>query len=358
MSAADKIKLNAALTGITANQVTGALGFNPATRNAATTSAAGLMSAADKEKLDNIASEANKYVLPTAATGTLGGIKVGANLNIDSNGVLSAAPGVSVETTGSGNAITSLSETGGVITAEKESTFSLSDHTHSNYVSSAASSGSGNAVSSVSVSGNVLTYVKGITALTAHPTIPVSSDTTGATSPGSAGTFNTVDSITRDTNGHVTKINTTKVTMPTIPTSLPASNTVDTYTSTSTAPISGKGVAAALATLDVNSVGGTDKYISTISETDGKISATAVTFSTAVKAIKVDVATAACSASSVEWSAVQNKVNAGTSAAGLVSTGTQSFAGKKTFTNDIAVGNANLVYSTSGTDKILTISFS
>lgn len=43
----------------------------------ATTTGAGLMSASDKSKLDGIATGANKYTLPTAASGTLGGIKTG-----------------------------------------------------------------------------------------------------------------------------------------------------------------------------------------------------------------------------------------------------------------------------------------
>ena len=60
------------------------------TYNAASTSNAGLMSAADKEKLDSISREANKYELPAATSSTLGGIKVGTNLSIDGNGVLSA----------------------------------------------------------------------------------------------------------------------------------------------------------------------------------------------------------------------------------------------------------------------------
>ena len=55
----------------------------------ATTSAAGLMSAADKTKLDGIATGANAYSLPTASASTLGGVKVGTNLSI-SSGVLSA----------------------------------------------------------------------------------------------------------------------------------------------------------------------------------------------------------------------------------------------------------------------------
>ena len=55
----------------------------------ATASSAGLMSTADKTKLDGIATGANNYSLPTASASTLGGVKVGTNLSI-SNGVLSA----------------------------------------------------------------------------------------------------------------------------------------------------------------------------------------------------------------------------------------------------------------------------
>jgi hypothetical protein len=57
--------------------------------SAASSSADGLMSSADKTKLDGIEAGANNYSLPTAAAGTLGGVKVGSNLAIDANGVLS-----------------------------------------------------------------------------------------------------------------------------------------------------------------------------------------------------------------------------------------------------------------------------
>lgn len=54
-----------------------------------------------------------------------------------------------------------------------------------------------------------------------------------------------------------------------------------------------------------------------------------------------------------------------TTKVGVVSTTTQSLAGEKTFTDgiaissgkDIKIGNAKLTYSTSGSDKILTVSF-
>jgi len=53
-----------------------------------------------------------------------------------------------------------------------------------------------------------------------------------------------------------------------------------TYSSTGTAPVNGKAVSAAIGGLDVSSVGGDGKYISAISETDGKISAAATTMDT------------------------------------------------------------------------------
>ena len=47
------------------------------TYSSATTSSAGLMSAADKTKLDGIAAGANKYTLPVATTSALGGVRIG-----------------------------------------------------------------------------------------------------------------------------------------------------------------------------------------------------------------------------------------------------------------------------------------
>ncbi|MBR6516414.1 MAG: hypothetical protein IKT40_06115 [Bacilli bacterium] len=60
------------------------------TYSAATTSASGLMSAADKKKLDGIAEGANNYTytLPNATSSILGGVKIGSNINV-SNGTIS-----------------------------------------------------------------------------------------------------------------------------------------------------------------------------------------------------------------------------------------------------------------------------
>ncbi|KIO78612.1 hypothetical protein TH53_02315 [Pedobacter lusitanus] len=53
----------------------------------ATASKSGLMNPSDKTKLDGL----TNYTLPIASAAALGGIKVGANLSIDNNGVLSAS---------------------------------------------------------------------------------------------------------------------------------------------------------------------------------------------------------------------------------------------------------------------------
>ena len=78
--------------------------------------------------------------------------------------------------------------------------------------------GSGNAVTSASygtgANANKLTLTKGTTFLTEHPTVPTDTDTTSTASPAFGGTFTAVDSVTRDSNGHVLKINTKTVTVP------------------------------------------------------------------------------------------------------------------------------------------------
>lgn len=65
-----------------------------------TTSLKGLMSAADKTKLNGIATGANLYTLPTASATVLGGVKVGSNLSIAS-GVLTANSQIAAHAAGS-----------------------------------------------------------------------------------------------------------------------------------------------------------------------------------------------------------------------------------------------------------------
>ena len=81
-------------------------------------------------------------------------------------------------------------------------------------LSKGTTSGSGNVVTDITVSGHKITLTKDITALTAHPAISQSTNSTSTSSPVFGETFTAIDSITKDSNGHVTKINTKTVTIP------------------------------------------------------------------------------------------------------------------------------------------------
>lgn len=118
------------VTAVTKADITG-LGIpaQDTTYSAASQSAAGLMSAEDKAKLDGIAAGANNYTytLPAATSSALGGVKIGSNIT-NSSGTISLTKdnvttalgytppttdsdtgATSVEVTGSGNAITAAS---------------------------------------------------------------------------------------------------------------------------------------------------------------------------------------------------------------------------------------------------------
>ena len=75
------------------NNVTAALGYTPpeqdTTYSPATTTDNGLMSSADKVKLNGIETGANNYVLPATNGSNLGGVVVGENITVNSNGVIS-----------------------------------------------------------------------------------------------------------------------------------------------------------------------------------------------------------------------------------------------------------------------------
>lgn len=81
-------------------------------------------------------------------------------------------------------------------------------------VDSVTVSGSGNAVTTGSINSGKLTLTKGSTFLTEHPTISTSTDSTGTSKPTFGGTFKAIETVTRDGNGHVTKVNTQTVTIP------------------------------------------------------------------------------------------------------------------------------------------------
>lgn len=113
MSATDKAKLDGIAAGATKVTVDSALSSTSTnaiqnkavytalsgksdashTHSAATASAAGFLSASDKSKLDGIAAGANNYSLPTASGSTLGGVKT--TSSVSSTSGLTACPIIS-----------------------------------------------------------------------------------------------------------------------------------------------------------------------------------------------------------------------------------------------------------------------
>lgn len=79
--------------------------------------------------------------------------------------------------------------------------------------------GEGNAITDFKVSGHQITPVKGSSFLTEHPNVTVADPTTGTNTLVSGGTFDAIDQINRDKNGHVTSYRKVTHTLPTIPAS-------------------------------------------------------------------------------------------------------------------------------------------
>ena len=98
----------------------GAVSMGGTTYTNATTSAAGLMSSADKTKLDGVATSANNYVLPTASSSALGGIKIGTGLSIDSSGVVTASGSSG---SSSGGSLVPITTTKTVVSSDGETAF-------------------------------------------------------------------------------------------------------------------------------------------------------------------------------------------------------------------------------------------
>ena len=126
------------------------------------------------------------------------------NGNVYLNSVENGAVTSTHKISGSGATTVTTDESGNIVISS----------TDNNTITTATTTGSGNAVTAVSASNGKLTVTKGSTFLTSHPTISKSTDTTSTASPSHGGTFTAVDSVTRDGNGHVTKVNTKTVTLP------------------------------------------------------------------------------------------------------------------------------------------------
>jgi hypothetical protein len=116
---------------------------------AATGTVAGVMTAADKTKLDGIATGANNYSLPIATASVLGGVKAGTNITIDASGVISGAasytlPTAAAATLGGVKVGTGLAIDGsGVLSVTATGVTNLSNTPAASTVALASSTGTG-----------------------------------------------------------------------------------------------------------------------------------------------------------------------------------------------------------------------
>lgn len=158
----------------------------------------------------------------------------------------------------------------------------LADYGITDAATSAQGTKADSAVQTIQINGTTQTKTNGVVNLPAYPTsLPANGGTaTKATQDGSGNVITSTYATKTEVNAKYTKPSTgipaTDLASGVIPTSLPASNTTDTYSATGTAPVSGKAVASAISGLDVTGTTsfGAGKTISTWSETDGKISIT------------------------------------------------------------------------------------
>ena len=273
--------------------------FTDTTYSDATTSASGLMSSTDKTKLNGIATgaEVNQNAFSNVKVGTT---------TIEADGKtdtleLAAGSNVTLTPDASGDKVTiaATDTTYSDATTSASGLMSSSDKTKLNGIASGAEVNQ-NAFSNVVV-GTTTIAADGKTdtlTLAAGSNVTLTPDATNdkvtiaatdttyeskaAASGGTAGSLVTTgEKYTWNNKSDFDGAYSSLSGKPTLGTAA-AKDTTDTYSSTGTNPITGKGVAAALGTLDVTEVGGTNKYISKISETDGKISATAGTIDTSV----------------------------------------------------------------------------
>ena len=154
----------------------GTINVGSTTYSNATTSADGLMSSADKTKLDGVDTSANNYALPTASSSTLGGIKIGSGLSIDGSGVVTASGSGGIALTdlsvtqnsASGTGALSYNNSSGVFSYTPPASSGAADATNYSVTSYTASAGSNtfNASSSPALpayqAGKLAVYVNGV----------------------------------------------------------------------------------------------------------------------------------------------------------------------------------------------------
>lgn len=120
-----------------------------------------------------------KFTMP-ANPNTWRSIKVNTDTTISASTLnLVAGTNIALTTTTSGSVANVTIATSGLGTAATKSadTFATADHKHSNYASSVETTGTGNAITTIAQSGNKITATKGTTFLTSHQAVTTSNPT-------------------------------------------------------------------------------------------------------------------------------------------------------------------------------------
>lgn len=86
--------------------------------------------------------------------------------------------------------------------------------TNTDTVTTVTTTGSGNAITELKATNGQITATKGVTFLKEHPEISRGTDSTSTATATHGGTITMIDSVIKDSNGHVTKVNTKTVTLP------------------------------------------------------------------------------------------------------------------------------------------------
>ena len=270
--------------------LTSHIGSSGAAHANVSTTVDGFMSAADKVRLNGIATNANNYSLPTASASTLGGVKIGAGVSI-SSGVISvstnyqaplSSPTGATQNILNGNTIRGLKAGSNVTITEASDVITI----NSSYVDTLYTAENGITLSAAKKFGHSNTAVT-------PATISESGD---ARTLLFSGKFK-IPSITYDAYGHITGTTTTELTLPANP-------------NTNYYPTA---------------------FTWTAGTTEGPSGSLTGTGMSAVTMLAVPSASA--------------------SASGIVTTGVQTFAGNKTFNNDVSIVGNLFVEGTTTTVK-------
>lgn len=168
--------------------------FTDTTYADATTTVSGLMSGADKTKLNGIATGANNYSLPIATASVLGGVKSGTDITVDASGNVSVTDNSHSHTSANISDATNLNTASMIVKRDASGNFSAGT------ITASLSGNATTATTATTTTGNAGTATKLATART----IAISGDVTGtATSFDGSANITISATVEDDSHNHI-----------------------------------------------------------------------------------------------------------------------------------------------------------